>query len=132
MKRCIPLTLTAIYALAGGVWIIFSNLAVHAIFSDPTHLSQAQTIKGWLYVLLTTTGLYLFLRYYTRQVRASQAALQQANQALEQRVTERTAELEDERNLLRTLVDALPDHIYIKDRDSRFIMIEVTQLSEKC
>ena len=123
MKRCIPLTLTAIYALAGGVWIIFSNLAVHAIFSDPTHLSQAQTIKGWLYVLLTTTGLYLFLRYYTRQVRASQAALQQANQALEQRVTERTAELEDERNLLRTLVDALPDHIYIKDRDSRFIMI---------
>ncbi len=29
--------------------------------------------------------------------------------------------LENERNLLRTLIDALPDFIYIKDRDSKFI-----------
>lgn len=30
--------------------------------------------------------------------------------------------LEDERNLLRTLIDLLPSHIFIKDRESRFLM----------
>ncbi|MBM3862132.1 MAG: PAS domain S-box protein [Verrucomicrobia bacterium] len=30
--------------------------------------------------------------------------------------------LENERNLLRSLIDALPDHIYVKDADCRFVL----------
>ncbi|QIN78174.1 PAS domain S-box protein [Rubrobacter marinus] len=40
-------------------------------------------------------------------------------------VTERkraAARLAEERNLLRTLVDNMPDYIYVKDTDSRFVM----------
>ncbi|WP_331344212.1 diguanylate cyclase domain-containing protein [Cellvibrio sp. UBA7661] len=51
------------------------------------------------------------------------------NAALEQRVAERTAELsqisaalEQERNLMRTLVDALPDAIFVKDIHSKFLL----------
>jgi PAS domain S-box-containing protein len=56
------------------------------------------------------------------QLQAAESALRQANEDLERRVRERTAELVAERNLLRTLIDALPDQIYVKDTQSRFIL----------
>jgi PAS domain S-box-containing protein len=56
---------------------------------------------------------------------------------LEQRVAERTADLEqqiqerqriekslaDERNLLRTLIDTLPDDVYVKDLEGRYLLL---------
>ncbi|MBI4672895.1 MAG: PAS domain S-box protein [Chloroflexi bacterium] len=56
------------------------------------------------------------------RVRASQHAL---HQELEQKFQARTAELETERNLMRTLIDNMPDMIYAKDRDSKFILANV-------
>lgn len=41
---------------------------------------------------------------------------------LEQRVVERTIALAEERNLLRTLIDAIPDVIYVKDTAHRFVL----------
>lgn len=41
---------------------------------------------------------------------------------LEELVVERTADLVRERNLLRTLIDHLPDYIFVKDRNGRFIV----------
>jgi len=43
------------------------------------------------------------------------------NDKLEQRVVERTAELSQANALLQTLLDSMPDHIYFKDAQSRFI-----------
>jgi len=50
-------------------------------------------------------------------------ALAQSHGALEQRVRERTAALTQERHLLQSLMDHLPDMIYFKDRASRFLRI---------
>jgi PAS domain S-box-containing protein len=44
------------------------------------------------------------------------------NAELDQRVRERTAELAAERHLLRTLIDNMPDAIYAKDTESRYIL----------
>lgn len=61
--------------------------------------------------------------------KAYEAELQRARAELEQRVAERTEQLsranealETERNLLRTLIDHLPDYIYVKDTLCRFIV----------
>ena len=49
------------------------------------------------------------------------AAMQQLNSKLEQRVIERTAALSQANALLQTMLDHMPDHIYFKDAQSRFI-----------
>ena len=45
------------------------------------------------------------------------------NAELDQRVRDRTAELAAERHLLRTLIDNMPDAIYVKDSESRYILV---------
>jgi len=50
-----------------------------------------------------------------------EAALQKAHDELELKVQERTAELSQANSLLQALMDNVPDHIYFKDTQCRFI-----------
>lgn len=56
-------------------------------------------------------------------------ALQQSHDLLEQRVKERTAELNAERDLLRLIIDNSPDYIFLKDTNSRFILVNQAVLT---
>jgi len=49
--------------------------------------------------------------------------IRRLNAELDQRVRDRTAELAAERHLLRTLIDNMPDAIYAKDTESRYILV---------
>ena len=59
-------------------------------------------------------------------VKNAEAALQQANALLEQRVAERTEALQKRERLLQSVIDGSTSAIFLKDRDGKFITINAT------
>ena len=54
--------ITAAYLIIGGLWILFSDEVLFSFIQDPDLLSEAQTYKGWFYVIITAALLYSFLK----------------------------------------------------------------------
>ena len=52
------LRITLLYAVFAAVWIRFSDIALEATVTDVTILTQMQTIKGWLFVVVTAVLLF--------------------------------------------------------------------------
>jgi PAS domain S-box-containing protein len=73
------------------------------------------------------TGLVGIGRDITEQKRVEEA-LRQSRDELEKRITEATARISQERLLLRTLIDNLPDAVYAKDNAGRKTMVNPADL----
>jgi two-component system cell cycle sensor histidine kinase/response regulator CckA len=56
------------------------------------------------------------------ELKAAVAASRRTTQELEKTVGDRTEELREERNMLRTLIDSMPDLIYFKDTGGRLLV----------
>ncbi|MGE4503841.1 MAG: PAS domain S-box protein [Desulfovibrionaceae bacterium] len=69
------LRVAALYALAGGLWILFSDMGARALFPDASSLALAQTYKGWFFVLVTAVLLLLLVRRLLRSALGAQRAL---------------------------------------------------------
>jgi two-component system cell cycle sensor histidine kinase/response regulator CckA len=104
---------------------------------------QAEEVLARVTTHLRLRQLTHRLRAHNEQLQVAEAALRMANEDLERRVTDRTAELVQanrdlqaqiaerqrmeaalltERNLLRALIDNVPDQIYVKDTAGRFVL----------
>ncbi|MBE7473522.1 MAG: hybrid sensor histidine kinase/response regulator [Anaerolineae bacterium] len=100
---------------AGGVDYITKPFQYEEILARvTTHLRQRWLTRS--------------LQAQNEQLQQAQAALRQANEVLELRVAERTTALTAERNLLRTLIDNLPDLIYVKNTESRFVLLNTPHM----
>ena len=105
-----PLKIAIIYALAGCLWILFSDKALIALISDPQTFTRMQTYKGWFFIIITASVLYGYIR---RQV----SLHQQADKTLESTLHE----LEREKSRFEAVVAAMGEGISIQDRDFRVL-----------
>jgi PAS domain S-box-containing protein len=109
LKVPIAAKVVGVYLMVGCLWIFFSDqLASYLAHSPSTVLTQFQTLKGLFYVLATAGMLYWLIDRETRATRIAnirlknaleelqitQRTLQELNAQLEQRVVERTLELQ--------------------------------------
>lgn len=77
------LKVSLIYALFGGAWILGSDRLLAALIHDVERLNQVQTVKGWLFVLVTAALLFWLLsRRYSLRTREQALAQQQLSDAL--------------------------------------------------
>jgi hypothetical protein len=58
MRLSSPVKISLIYALFGVLWIFLSDSLLAWLISDINLLSRIQTMKGWIYVSITTALLY--------------------------------------------------------------------------
>ena len=107
----VALKLALAYALLAGLWIAVSDELVAWLFNDAEDILLASTLKGWLFVIVTSLLLFGLLR-------------RQLNQALTLSRRELAAQAESKRTqqLLAAVVDGSSDAIFAKDLDGRYLL----------
>jgi two-component system, sensor histidine kinase and response regulator len=60
--RALVLTVVLPYAVFAALWILLSDKAVELLFSDPLQVTLVSTVKGWLFVAVTSLLLYGLLQ----------------------------------------------------------------------
>jgi len=107
----------------------YTMMAMHAFFNEPNGVLVFEKSVGIGYVyewlrMAFNAAIRMILTIEKIGDQASQLAL--ANAQLKAEVEERKQaadSLTREQNLLNTLISNIPDHIYVKDRDGRFLLV---------
>jgi PAS domain S-box-containing protein len=72
------LKLVLTYAVAGALWILFSDKLVSWLVRDPATAGHVQTYKGWLFVAVTALLLWFLTQRFLNQLRRSEAVLRES------------------------------------------------------
>lgn len=97
-KNRSALKIAAIYALSGGLWILFTDVLLVRLVSEPHLQMQLQTFKGWSYVLVTAVLAYVLVsklegrvHRYLGEITQKYSDWQVSEARLKQRVEEMVA-----------------------------------------
>ncbi|NVK36790.1 MAG: bifunctional diguanylate cyclase/phosphodiesterase [Gammaproteobacteria bacterium] len=64
------LRITILYAVFAALWIVFSDKALELLIHDVNFMTQAQTLKGWLFVVVTAALLFVLVSNAFRTIEA--------------------------------------------------------------
>lgn len=70
MKSRIAIKITLIYFLIGFFWILFSDQLIQGISDSSDAVTQLQTVKGWIFIAVTSFLLFLLI---DREIRRKNA-----------------------------------------------------------
>ena len=76
------LRIALIYAAAGVLWIVFSDLAVEWIFGQSKAALVSQTVKGWFFVGASALLIYLLTKRTISSIKQSEKALTESQRIL--------------------------------------------------
>ena len=105
------------YVVLSTLWILISDQLVANLFVDPAQQVMANTLKGWFFVGITASLLAILLHRLIRHIESEQDAEREAWKIAEQALNA----LENERSLLRSLLDTAPDLIWLKDPEGVYL-----------
>lgn len=105
------LRVVLVYAVFASLWILLSDTVVHLLFSDPARMVLVSTLKGWLFVVVTSLLLYGLIRRLRDQALAA-SRQELAAQAEKLRALQ----------LLAAIADNSSDAIFAKDREGRYLL----------
>jgi len=105
------------YAVLASLWILISEPLIAYLFPEQLAQSMASIVKGWVFVAVTAILLGLLLRRLIRKIEQRQLAERKAWAAADQAVNQ----LAKERLQLRSLLDAIPDLIWLKDPNGVYL-----------
>ena len=97
------LKITFVYFLFGILWIYFSDTAINLFIDDLNTLQFIQTIKGWVFIYLSTILLYFFSK-------------QQFNNLQEEK-----NQLAKTKDLLENIIENAPVNIFWKSVNGAYI-----------
>lgn len=99
------LRIVLVYAVVATAWILFSDAAIRLMFPDPDLLTRASSMKGTLFVAVTSALLFL-------QIRGDLGRLQESGDRLR-----------ESESRFRRVVDVSPVPMGIYDADGRVTLV---------
>lgn len=102
------------YVFFAGLWIVLSDTALEALVPDAATFARVSIYKGWAFVLVTALLLAYLLSGELRK-------RHRAHAELEGHVAARTAELAEAKQFLDAIIDHLPNPVFYKDAELRFV-----------
>jgi PAS domain S-box-containing protein len=93
--RKISVKIAAIYAIFGGAWILFSDELLDFLVHDPAVIIRVSLYKGWFYVAVTATMLYLLVERRMTLLINSETKLQERNEELAETEEELRQQIEE-------------------------------------
>ncbi len=66
-----PVNIVLSYLIISFLWVLFSDLAVESLSSDLQEHALAQTIKGMIFIILTSTLLWIMVRKNNRDLESA-------------------------------------------------------------
>lgn len=72
--------IVAIYAVVGSLWIILLDIILDWFGHDPIIISRLEILKGFIFIVLTSSLLYLLIFRYSRKLTTTEQSLRESEE----------------------------------------------------
>ena len=130
-KENTPLLGALLYALFGGLWILFSNRFLEILELEPSLSFWFRTVKGWAFVGVTSFLFYGLMHFALRSLKQSEQALCRSYSdleatheelvATEEELKQQFDEIQEREAYYRGIYEGISSGILVHDRSGQLI-----------